>query len=72
MEVFEAAVSLIVKSVVLSGRWAGQRRLAHLRQVAAGVGEVAQLRAEVMALRDENHRLQFENGLLRSRLRKAH
>ena len=56
MEVLEAAVSLIVKSVVVSAQWAGQRRLACLRQAAAGVGELAQLRAELMALRDENRR----------------
>jgi transposase InsO family protein len=72
MEVFQVAASLIVKSVVLSARWAGQRRRLCLRQAAAGAGELAQLRAEVVALRDENHRLKFENSLLRSRLDKAH
>ena len=71
MEILEAAVSLIVKSVVLSARWAGQRQVACLRQAVAGVVEVAQLRAEVMALRNENHRLHFENSMLRSRLDKA-
>jgi transposase InsO family protein len=71
MQVFEAAVSLIVKSVVLSAQWAGQRRRLCLRQAVARVGELAQLRAELMTLRDENHRLKSENGLLRSRLREA-
>ena len=71
VEVFEAAVSLMVKSMMLGARWAGHRRKLCLRQAAAGVGELAQLRAELMVLRDENHRLQFENGLLRSRLRHA-
>ena len=71
MEVFEAAVSLIAKSVVLSAQWAGQRRRLCLRQAAAGVGELAQLRAELTALRDENHRLKSENGSVRSRLRAA-
>jgi transposase len=60
-----------VKSVVLSAPWAGQRRLARLRQLTAGAEELAHLRAELPALRDENHRLEFENGLLRSRLRHA-
>jgi len=72
MEVFEAAVSLMVKSMMLGARWAGHRRRLCLRQAAAGVGELAQLRAELMALRDENHRLKFENRLLRSRSDKAH
>jgi len=72
MEVFEAAASLIVKSLVLSAQWAGQRRTLCLRQATAGVGEVAQLSAEVAALRDEKHRLEFENSMLRSRLDKAH
>jgi len=73
MEVFEVAVSLIVKSLVLSARWAGQRRLLCLRQAAAraGAGELAHLRAELMAVRDENQRLQSENRLLRSRVRQA-
>jgi hypothetical protein len=72
MEVIQVAASLIVKSVVLSARWAGQRRRLYLQRTSLGLDEVAQLRAEVAALRDENRRLEFENGLLRSRLRKAH
>jgi len=72
MEILEATVSLIVKSVVLSAQWAGQKRLRYLRRVTAGAGELAELRAEVTALRDENDRLQFENSLLRSRLDRAH
>ena len=72
MEVFEAAVSLMVKSMMLGARWAGHRRRLCLRQAAAGVSELAQLRAELVVLRDENHRLEFENGLLPSRLREAH
>ena len=71
MEIFEAAVSLMVKSMMLGARWAGHRRRLCLRQAAAGVGELAQLRAELMVLREENHRLEFENDLLRSRLREA-
>ena len=69
MEIFQAATSLIVKSVVLSAQWAGRRRRLYLQRASSGTGEVAQLRVEVVALRDENHRLEFENGLLRSRLR---
>jgi len=71
MEIFQAAVSLMVKSMVVSAQWAGHRRKRCLRQAAAGVGELAQLRAELTVLRDENHRLKCENGLLRSRLRHA-
>jgi len=56
---------------VLSAQWAGQRRRLCLRQAAAALGEVAQLRAELTVLRDENRRLKCENGLLRSRLREA-
>jgi transposase-like protein len=71
MEVLQVAACLIVKSVVLSAQWAGQRRRLYLQRATLGAGEVAHLRAELMVLRDENHRLDFENRLLRSRLREA-
>jgi cell division protein FtsB len=65
MEVFQAGVSLMVKAVVLSAQWAGQRRLLCLQQAAASEGELAQLRAELVVLRDENQRLSAENALLK-------
>jgi transposase InsO family protein len=58
----------MVKSVVLSGQWAGQRRLLCLQQAAAGEGELAELRAELITLRDQNRRLRAENALLKGRL----
>jgi transposase InsO family protein len=58
----------MVKSVVLSGQWAGQRRLLCLQQAAAGEGELAELRAELVTLRDQNRRLRAENALLKGRL----
>jgi len=71
MEVFQAAVSLLLKSMMVGAQWAGQRRRLCLWHAAAGVGELAQLRADLMAVRDENHQLKFENRLLRSRLHDA-
>ena len=65
MEVFRAAACLIVKSVVLSAQWAGQRRLLCLQRAAASEGELAQLRAELVVVRDENQRLNAENALLK-------
>jgi len=68
VEVFRAAASLMVKSVVLSGQWAGQKRLLCLRHAGAGVGDAAELRAELVMVRDENRRLRDANRLLKSRL----
>ena len=63
MEVFRTAVSLMVRSMVLSAQSAGQQRLLFLqRAVAAGdqAGELARLR-------DENRRLRSENRMLQAR-----
>jgi len=64
MEVFRAAVCLMVRSKVLSAQLAGQQRLLCLKQAAAA-GDQA---GELTRLRDENRQLKSENGVLRSRL----
>jgi transposase InsO family protein len=65
MQVIRAAVSLIVRSAVLSAQHAGQQRLLLLRQGASLGGDAS----ELARLRDENRQLKSENSLLRSRLR---
>jgi len=63
VEVFRTAVSLMVRSMVVSAQSAGQQRLLFLqRAVAAGdqAGELARLR-------DENRRLRSENRMLQAR-----
>ena len=67
MQVFRAAVALIVRSMVLSAQSAGQQRLLFVqRAVAAGeeVGELARLG-------DENRRLKSELRLLKDRFGEA-
>jgi hypothetical protein len=64
VEVFRAAVALIVRSMVLSAQTAGQQRLL-LLQRAIAVGEAA---GELARLRDENRRLTSENRLLKARV----
>jgi hypothetical protein len=64
MEFFRAAVSLMVRSMVLSAQLAGQQRLLWLKQAAAASDQAG----ELASLRDENRRLKTENSLLRSRL----
>jgi len=64
VEVFRAAVALIVRSMVFSAQSAGQQRLLLLkRAIAAG-----ETRGELARLRDESRRLESENRLLRARL----
>ena len=67
MELFRAAVALIVRAMVLSAQCAGQHRLVLLRHAAANGGDPG----ELALLRDENRRLQAENRLLKSRLRQS-
>ena len=64
MEIFRTAVALIIRSVVLSAESGGQQRLLLLQQAAAVGGEVG----ELARLRDENRRLKWENGILKSRV----
>ena len=67
MEVFRAAVALIVRSMVLSAQSAGQQRLLFLQQAVAA-GEDA---GELARLRDGNGRLQSELRMLRNRFGEA-
>lgn len=67
MEVFRAAVALIVRSMVLSARSAGQQRLV-LLQRAISTGDQA---GELARLREENRRLKAENRLLKARFGEA-
>ncbi len=63
MQVIQAAVALMVRSMVLSAQSAGQQRLLWLQQTAAVGGEVG----EVARLRDENRRLTSELRMLKER-----
>ena len=63
MQVIRAAVALIVRSMVLSARSAGQQRLLLLQQAIAA----SDTAGELARLRDENHRLKSENYLLKAR-----
>ena len=63
MEVFRTAIALMIRSLVLSAESGGQQRLLLLQQAAAVGGEAG----ELARLREENRRLKWENGLLRSR-----
>jgi len=64
VEVLQTAVALMVRSMVLSARSAGQQRLLFLEQ-SAGVGRET---GELARLREENRQLKSENRLLKSRL----
>jgi len=54
VEIYEASVSLMVRSLVLSARWAGRRRRLCLEQAAANseAGRIAELEARVVMLED--------------------
>ena len=68
VDIYQIGAVLLVKSWVLGARWAAQQRLLCLRQAASAPGEIGQLRAEVIALRDENRRLAEEKQFLKDRL----
>ncbi len=63
MQVIRAAVALIVRSMVLSARSAGQQRLLLLQQAIAA----SDTAGELARLRDENRRLESESRLLKAR-----
>ena len=65
MEVFSAAIPLILKSLWLSGKWAGIARVKALKRVS-GQGE--EVFAEVLFLRDRVAQLEVELLLARSRV----
>ena len=64
MEVVRAAACLIVKSMVLSARWAGRQRLHYLQSAAQAPGGVGELQAEIAFLRDRIDCLMSEHQLL--------
>jgi len=64
VDALPTAAALIVKSMVLSARYAGHQRLLWLQQAAAIGGDIG----ELARLRDENRRLKSENKELKSRL----
>ncbi len=67
MDVFRAAVALIVRSMVLSAQAAGQQRLLLLKRAIAADEEVG----ELARLRDENRRLNSELRMLKDRFGEA-
>jgi transposase InsO family protein len=67
VEVFRAAVSLIVRSMVVSAQSAGQQRLVFLQRAVAA-GETA---GELARPRDENRRLNSELRMLKDRFGEA-
>jgi hypothetical protein len=69
VDAVRTSVGLIAKARIVSARWAGRRRLLCLQEGANASGETAQLRAEVISLRDRLGHLASENALLRNRLR---
>jgi len=71
VEAAETAVCLVVKAVVLSARWAARRRRLCLEDSANLPGELAELRAENVALRDTLELQGEQIAHLRRRLRQA-
>ncbi|UCG88355.1 MAG: helix-turn-helix domain-containing protein, partial [Gemmatimonadota bacterium] len=67
MEIIGTAVSLMVRSMVLSAQSAGQLRMLHRHQAAGVGGNVG----EMARLREENRRLQAVNQLLKLRFGQA-
>ena len=68
MDAFQTAVALIVKSMVISARWAAGSRLLCLRQAASRPGREAQLQARIQALEDKLQQRDATIALLRKRL----
>ena len=71
MEAAETAVCLVVKAVVLGARWAARRRRLCFEELADLSGELGQLRAENVALRDTLELQAEQIAHLRRRLRQA-
>jgi transposase InsO family protein len=70
MEVFPAAVGLIIRALVVSARWAGRARRLALEQAAAGAGSSreASLEARVMVLEDMVEQRDAHIAVLQGRL----
>jgi len=71
MEATGTAVCLVMKAVVLGARWAGWRRRLCLAEAAKAGGELVQLQAENVRLRDTIELQAEQIAHLRRRLRQA-
>jgi len=74
MEVFPAAVVLIVRALVISARWAGRQRRVTLERMtaAAEASRIAELEARVLTLEDRLELREAHIDVLESRLGKEH
>ncbi len=52
MEAAETGICLVMKAVLLSGRWAGRTRRLGLEQAAKAAGDGAEVQADTVMLRD--------------------
>jgi transposase InsO family protein len=72
VEAAETAVCLVMKAVLLSGRWAGRTRRLGLEQAARAAGEGAQVQADNVMLRDTIEFLLERLACAERRLQAAH
>ncbi len=72
MEAAETAVCLVMKSVLLSGRWAGRTRRLGLEQAARAADDGAQMQADNVMLRDTIEFLLERLACAQRRLQAAH
>ena len=72
MEAAETAVCLVMKAMLLSGRWAGRSRRLGLEQAAKAAGDGAKARAENALLRDTIGFLGERLACAERRLQAAH
>ncbi|MGD0113976.1 MAG: hypothetical protein ABSD48_19130, partial [Armatimonadota bacterium] len=72
METAETAVCLVMKAVLLSGRWAGRTRRLGLEQAAKAAGEGAKAQVDNVMLRDTVEFLSDRLACAERRLQAAH
>ena len=72
MEAGETAVCLVMKAVLLSGRWAGRARRLGLEQAAKAAGEGAKAQSDDVMLRDTIEFLLERLACAERRLQAAH
>ncbi len=72
MEAAETAVCLVMKAMLLSGRWAGRSRRLGLEQAAKAAGEGAEVQADNVMLRDTIEFLGERLACAERRLQAAH
>jgi len=68
MDTLNVAVSLIVKSMVLSARWAGRLRLGYLKAVSGIQAGGSGIEGDMTLLRAEVERLKSQVEILKGRL----